>query len=688
MPWSVIDQLEDPADQWQAFHAMFLKTADEMAPWMKKRVKGYDVPYINSDLGQLMSERDKAKTLANKTNDPGLFQKFKSLKNRVTLLNRQLKDEYYNTLAFENLGNQEKLWKSLKKILPQSQTASHTYSLREGDQTHTSNNSVANCFNNFLATIGSKLAEKFQSNQSDFPKYPPFKFEEITPDSVNKQLQHLDSRKATGTDNLNARLLKDGAHIISFPLAKIMNTSLRTGKIPLEWKQASVTPIFKAGDPQEASNYRPISILPICMKVFECAVHTQLYAFVQANGILCINHSGFRKSHSTCTALIEVTDTILSNMNEGLLTGAVYLDLKKAFDTVDHQTVLKRMSSLGIKDTELSWFSDYLDNRKQCVRINNTESEYLQVNCGVPQGSILGPLLFILYVNDLPNVIQNSKIFLYADDTLLLFASNDTNKIKRALEQDLKHATEWFSINKLHLNVNKTKWTLFGTWQRLRLSDLPDISVNGENLEHVDEYKYLGLHLDSHLDWNHHISHVAGKISKRLGVLKRVRRHLNLFTAKMLYNALVLPMFDYCDVVLSNMNLSQLDRLQKLQNRGARILLGLDSRSHVTDMMENLKWLNVKQRCELHTATMVYKIKNNIAPPYLTQLLSNEHSSHSYETRSTIRGDLNVPNARLKAKQRTFQYRGSNIWNELPINIRNAPSLNAFKSACTAFMLQ
>ncbi len=217
--------------------------------------------------------------------------------------------------------------------------------------------------------------------QSD---HPPFKFSEITESFVHTQLEKLDSRKATGVDNISARLLKDASHIMAKPLTKLMNASLKTGTIPLDWKKARVSPIFKAGDPEEASNYRPISILPICMKVFERAVHTQLYAFIKEHNIMCTNQSGFRPQHSTATALLEVTDGIISNMDRGLLTGAVYLDLKKAFDTVDHATLLKKLSHMGIRDVELKWFEDYLSNRSQCVKVDNCTSEFLEITYGVP----------------------------------------------------------------------------------------------------------------------------------------------------------------------------------------------------------------------------------------------------------------------------------------------------------------
>ncbi len=246
---------------------------------------------------------------------------------------------------------------------------------------------------------------------------------------------------------------------------------------------------------------------------------------------MCENQWGFRQGHSTCTSLLDVTDTILSNMDKWLLTGAVYMDLNKAFDTVDHATLVNKLNQLGIQGTELCWFDSYLTDREQCVRHGCNNSDFIPVSYGVPQGSILGPSLFTLYVNDLPLHAKQCNITLYADDTLLL------NVIKQVLESDLTNATFWLKENKLQINVSITKCTLFGTQKSLQSLMYPSITVNGQELERVNQCKYLGVFLGTCLDWNHHIGVTNGKISQWLVVLRRVRRHLTIDTAKMLYNS-------------------------------------------------------------------------------------------------------------------------------------------------------
>ena len=294
-----------------------------------------------------------------------------------------------------------------------------------------------------------------------------FTFQKIHPEFILKQLQTLKESKATGLDNINSRLLKDASDVVAQPLTNIMNHSLVTGLIPFSWKKARVTPIYKDSDPLNPSNYRPISILPVVMKVFERAVQKQLVAYLKKHSVLCEQQSGFREKHSTATATTEVTDFILKNMDEGLYTGAVYLDLKKAFDSVDIDTLLFKLDCLGIRNTEYLWFANYLTNRNQCVIHNGKLSEEQLITSGVPQGSILGPVLFVLFVNDFPSVARHSKVVLYADDTVLLFSSTSCDEIQSCLNEDLTSASKWFQANKLLLNVSKCKWMLFGSQKRL-----------------------------------------------------------------------------------------------------------------------------------------------------------------------------------------------------------------------------
>ena len=303
-----------------------------------------------------------------------------------------------------------------------------------------------------------------------------------------------------------------------------MNRSINEGSIPASWKHAIVTPVHQSGSKSDTSNYRPISVLPVFAKIQEKAVHEMVYSFLLKHKLLSSYQYGFRPLHSTTTSLIEITNTVLHNIDEGKLTGLAFLDLSKAFDTLDHELLLMKFSDFGLNKSSVNWFKAYLTKRTQSVNINGVQSDTEPLSYGVPQGSVLGPLLFIMYINDLPTVAKYCKVHLYADDTLLFFESSSVQTIEAALSKDLGHVVRWLNQNYLMLNHSKTKVMLMGTHQKLSSVQSFTVNVNANDLERVYKFKYLGVILDPCLTWNEHIEHIGNKISSRLGMLRRARK--------------------------------------------------------------------------------------------------------------------------------------------------------------------
>ena len=260
-----------------------------------------------------------------------------------------------------------------------------------------------------------------------------FKFDVISAEFVSDQICNMQNSKSPGLDQFNVRLLKLAGPYLSNCLAHICNLSLSGYTFPDEWKKAKVTPIFKSGDKSDVGNYRPISVLPIVSKIIERAVHDQLYAYLTNADLLSNAQSGFRSNHSTSTTLHDVQDYILNNMDDGYATGVIFLDLKKAFDTVNHDILIKKLKNYGIDNNELLWFESYLNNRSQVVNVNSTLSDFQPVNIGIPQGSILGPLLFIIFVNCLPDAVDKCKTVMYADDTSIMCKANNVHELQSQL---------------------------------------------------------------------------------------------------------------------------------------------------------------------------------------------------------------------------------------------------------------
>ena len=276
-------------------------------------------------------------------------------------------------------------------------------------------------------------------------------------------------------------------------------------------RHAIVTPVHKSGSKSDTSNYRPISVLPVFAKIQEKAVHEMVYSFLLKHKLLSSYQSGFRPLHSTTTSLIDITNTVLHNIDKGKLTGLAFLDLSKAFDTLDHELLLMKFSDFGLNKSSVNWFKAYLAKRTQSVNINGVQSDTEPILYGVPQGSVLGPLLFIMYINDLPTVTKYCKVHLYADDTLLFFESSSVQTIEAALSEDLGHVVGWLNQNYLMLNHSKTKVMLMGTHQKLSSVQSFTVNVNANDLERVYKFKYLGVILDPCLTWNEHIEHIRNK---------------------------------------------------------------------------------------------------------------------------------------------------------------------------------
>ncbi len=392
---------------------------------------------------------------------------------------------------------------------------------------------------------------------------PTFHFPIIPTDFVEKQLSHMPENKAVGLDKISSRLLRIAAPIISKPLTSIMNKSLQNGKFITEWKHAKVIPLHKSGPNIERSNYRPISILLILSNVLERFVHSCYSDYLTEFELFTIAQSGFRKLHSTVTSLIHITDRWLSNINKGLVT-VVFTDQCKAFDTVNINILLLKLTRYGISGSERKWFESYLTGHTQSVSVDGQLSDPLPFTIGVPQGSILGPLLFLLYLNDLPSVTESCSASLFADDTEMDNAKNpeEFDELQKSINDDLSCLKTYFDDNRLRVNVDKCEFMLLRTYQALQNIPSPQIHINNKPLRQVSVAKYIGMYIDENLLWDHHIDTPVQMISSKIVILRSLRNIVPIDTLKLVYNAIVLPHFDYADIVYdaaSETNKSRLD---------------------------------------------------------------------------------------------------------------------------------
>ena len=330
---------------------------------------------------------------------------------------------------------------------------------------------------------------------------------------------------AAGWDDITPQILKMIHHSVNHPLVYMTNLSLQQGIFPKELKIANVLPLFKACDPCVFNNYRPVYLLCILSKVYEKVMYNRLLTFLEDYNVLFENQFGFRKLHSSYMALMVLTDKLIKSLENGEYVIGVYLDFSKAFDTVDHAILLSKLSHYGIRGNALNWFISYLSNRKQYVTYNGVSSPVNNITCGVPQHSILGPLLFLLYINDLGHICSNTTPILFADDTNLFKSGKDLNKMQDELNSELAKISLWLKVNKLSLNIGKTHFIVF-TNKKKRLNDL-NILIDGTRIEEVKKTKFLGVIIDNKLSWKDHVAHVVGKVSRGLGMIIKARNYLD-----------------------------------------------------------------------------------------------------------------------------------------------------------------
>jgi hypothetical protein len=416
--------------------------------------------------------------------------------------------------------------------------------------------------NKYFNDIGTVLADNLSNGHNSFEAYvnpteTTFEIQNISVAEVKSEISRIKTSKATGHVRISPKLLKDSVEVVAESLTNIFNKSIEKGVFPDDLKIACISPIHKGDSKLECCNYRPISIISVVAKVFEKLISRQLNGYLESNHLLSDSQAGFRKKSSTTTSLLNNTNKWYINMDNGLLNGIIFLDLKKAFDCVDHDILIKKLSYFGCKGTTLNWFKSYLTNRKQMCKVNQVTSQPRIIRCGVPQGSNLGPILFLIYINDLPNCLRTTTASLFADDTNLTASGCSIIDIQTKLNNDLENIHQWLLANKLTLNKDKTEYIIAGSRQRISKNEGdPEVKLGNCNIKRVKETKTFGVIIDDQLKWNAHIDNVVTKVSKAIGMIRRMKHFVPQSRLISVYNAIARPHFDYCSLVwdIGNVN--------------------------------------------------------------------------------------------------------------------------------------
>ena len=576
---------------------------------------------------------------------PYLKQKFGLYNSLLKKLIRECKISYYHQQFHDNKSDIKKTWASINEILCKTRkTQGGIKSIISKGKHIDDPGQIVEHFNSFFINIGPSLVSKSTPPKNkNFQMYlnkailTSFNFTLIDDGILGKTLHSLRTKTSAGHDGISVKLLKYLFPALSKPLCLVINQSLLTGIYPDKLKIAKVIPLFKKDDTLLMDNYRPISLLPSISKLFEKVVSNQVSEYFMKNNLFHDGQYGFRDSHSTELANIELADRIISALDEKQLPVTIYMDLSKAFDTLDHDTLLKKLNYYGISDTALEWFRSYLSHRSQYVELNGVSSARKTITTGVPQGSILGPLLFLIYMNDIPQSSQSFRFILYADDTNLFTTVEyllpiSISNVSEILNNELKEINDWLSLNKLTLNIQKTKFMVFHPYQKDIAGLIPMLKINDVEIERVSSFKCLGILFDENMSWKCHTDMISNKLSKYTGILNKLKHYLPPYILRMLYFSMVNAHLNYGILVWGFVP----TRLIKIQKRTIRTITCSKYNAHTEPLFKIMDILRLKDLLDINALKFYYKYLRGTLPSYFYSFnITTQGENHSYNTRQS-----------------------------------------------------
>lgn len=620
--------------------------------------------------------------------DTSLHVRYINYRNNCDSLLKNLKHEYERKSIHDSCGNSKNLWKTIKNICSIRCSNPEPYNLLKSKPTALES---ANHANHFFSSVGKELADNILSRLNTSEEHltkkicsgnnSPLNSFFLAPTDgfeVSKILSGLKTSSAPGWDGIRNDVLKCAKHVLAVPIAHICNLSMLTGTVPDCLKTADVSPIYKAGESTSVTNYRPISLLPTLSKVLEKVINRRLLAYLETNCLLSPNQFGFRQCKSTDDGVSTLVDTIIEKLDSGKKCIGVFLDLAKAFDTVSRPILLRKLELLGIRGLPLEWFRSYLSGRKQRVRVGDTFSEYASVEFGVPQGSVLGPTLFLTYINDLCNLkVSQTKIIAFADDTALIFHGNDWSEVCDVAQKGLHVVAHWLQNNLLTLNTSKTKFLAFRISERTR-PDTPihlrlhycDSFPSNRSLcacpviEQVNHIKYLGIIIDHHLSWTYQIDALYNRLRKMLHIFKRLGAVSDPATVRIVYLALCQSILSYGIVCWGTAAKTLLLKLERAQRAILKVAYRKPYRYSTDKLYSDTNHLRVRQLFIMATTLRYHKIARYAAVEPL---------------KSSRRNTWNIPLVKTVFAQKSFAFKGPFIYRTLD---RLLHIINDSRSTC------
>ena len=662
------------------FSNKYIELAKKYIPVKTVTIRPNDKPWFNSSIRKSMRLRDRLHKQLKRKYSVSLLGKYRAQRNKVNNMVKYAREQFFinvnDMLDNEGKSNPKSYWSLVKKLMGKS-TSSPIPPLQNEvtGEFVVNDEDKANLLNTFFCSISEIIDSDLPTPVFDNRTGRKLDVFNITIDEIKDVLLNLRLGKAVGNDKISHNMLKHTASTVCKPLEIIFNCSLQTGRFPHMWKSAIIIALFKKGIKSDPTNYRPISLLSCVGKVFERVIFKYIYNFLIDNSLIYKYQSGFMHKHSTVHQLIEIYHNICLALENHEIICSVFCDISKAFDRVWHKGLIKKIEGYGITGNLLRWLENYISNRYQRVSIRNCLSEKGNLKGGVPQGSVLGPLLFLLYIND---IADNTQSFsrLFADDTSLLYSSNNINEIEVIVNSDLSKIYNWSKEWLIDFNPKKTECIIFSTNQA---ANKPCIVFNNENVKFVENHKHLGVTFSHNCKWHCHIENILKSTSSQLSMLRKFKFSLSRHNLEAIYFTYILPLLEYACELWDGCTQQEYNKIEQIQHEAARIITGLPKFSSLESLYFETGWEPLHSRRRRRKLNMFYKIRNNNAPSYLCDcLLPFERNENAYNLRNQT--DYSNPFTRLQLYRNSFFPSSIKLWNNLTPEIRSARQLAVLKS--------
>ena len=681
--WEVNEN--DPEKMWDIMEEIIRSTVNSHCPYKNVKIKEDTPQWINREILSELRHKDHLYNKAKKSGSPLDWALFKQKKNEIKKLLATAKENFVKNMLDDLEGNQKKFWRTLKNItgLGKNKNGRKCTKIRDDHGRVLENMEAATFLNEFYVNVGPSLAsnhnKKWDKEKAKIETKATFNFSWVPEAEIKRLIKDICITKSSALEGINTRLLRDAFEVLTFELTYIYNSCLQNGIFPLKWGISKVTPIPKTkAYSTKPGDWRPISQICLPGKLLEKIIHAQLSHFLESNNILSNNQYGFRRGLSTNAAVFEVLKTLHQNWDDKLYSGCIFIDFSRAFDTINHQILMEKLKLYGFDDTPLNFMQTYMHSRKQMTIVNGISSPLEPVTHGTAQGSILGPLIFLLYVNDIFNSLEeNSNAFMYADDTLLVCKDQNPVKVTEKAQKAMSKIHKWCQANKLNINLDKTKYMIV---RHMKVHHEPEFKLEQFNLSTVHQYEYLGMTLDDRLTMNDYLDGIWKKTNAKIGILSKVRRFISVKTATRIYKCMIRPHLDYVDYVIDSGSADRIRNLDNLQKKAIRRIeyCSLPENRKDTDSLQDLYKIE----------PLKLRRKRNLVKIMFTETLKEDNlykSKSLMKLRSADNTNLKVG---FTSKSKVFNsplYRGLKLWNSLPPDIQNEKDIYNFKKKLSKY---